>query len=114
MPRAAIWIDEDTHLEPDLMYVSDELKREMAGGSRTRADLVVEVVSPSSEVYDRTTKSDTYRALGVRELWLVYPTRKEIEVRSFKVNVTVTFGLTDSLESHVLPGLNLPLIRLFS
>src|ERR1051325_1848033 len=29
VPRAALWIDDDTHLEPDLMYVSDDLKREM-------------------------------------------------------------------------------------
>src|SRR5262249_33652430 len=28
-PRAAIWIDDATYLEPDLMYVSDELKSEM-------------------------------------------------------------------------------------
>src|SRR3989442_1211124 len=28
-PRVALWIDEDTYLEPDLMYVSDELKAQM-------------------------------------------------------------------------------------
>src|SRR6266496_4196896 len=28
-PRAAIWVDENTSLEPDLMYISDELKAEM-------------------------------------------------------------------------------------
>ena len=26
VPRAAIWVDDDTYLEPDLMYISDELK----------------------------------------------------------------------------------------
>src|SRR5207244_5408655 len=25
--RAALWIDDDTYLEPDLMYISDELRR---------------------------------------------------------------------------------------
>jgi len=35
------------------------------------ADLVVEVISPGSAIYDRNTKADTYGALGVRELWLV-------------------------------------------
>src|SRR5207253_113919 len=25
-PRTAIWIDDDTYLEPDLIYISDELK----------------------------------------------------------------------------------------
>src|SRR6266849_5073858 len=50
-PRAAIWIDDDTYLEPDLMYVSDDLKREMKPGHRTRADIVVEILSPASAVY---------------------------------------------------------------
>src|SRR2546430_1031964 len=36
-PRAALWIDDDTYLEPDLMYISDELKAQMKRGRRTRA-----------------------------------------------------------------------------
>lgn len=114
VPRAAIWIDEDTYLEPDLMYVSDEVKKQMEEGRRTRADLVVEVVSPSSELYDRTTKSDTYRAMGVRELWLVYSGKQKIEVRDFATGKTAVFDLGDTLESQVLPGFRFPLIRLFS
>ena len=50
---------------------SDELKREMKPGHRTCADIVVEILSPSTALYDRTTKSDTYRAIGVREMWLL-------------------------------------------
>src|SRR5438128_6316633 len=45
-PRAALWIDEDTYLEPDLMYVSDELKAQMTPGRRTRAGIVVENCFP--------------------------------------------------------------------
>src|SRR5262245_45003550 len=59
--RAALWTDENTYLEPDLMYVSRKLKTSIPKGRRTSADLVVEVVSPSSEAYDRRTKSDTYQ-----------------------------------------------------
>src|SRR5438477_13121572 len=29
VPRTALWIDEDTYLEPDLMYISDELREQM-------------------------------------------------------------------------------------
>jgi Uma2 family endonuclease len=86
-PRAAVWIDDDTYLEPDLMYISDELKHQMKRGQRTRADFVVEILSPASALYDRTTKSDTYRAMGVREIWLADPETKEIEVRSFEITI---------------------------
>ena len=69
-----------TYLEPDLMYVSKEL-RERMGSRRTSADIVFEFLSRSTSVYDRTTKADTYLALGVRELWLVDPVTETIEVR---------------------------------
>src|SRR5437868_5698559 len=80
IPRAALWIDDNTYLEPDLMYISDELKAQMPPKHWTRADIVVEIISPSNANYDRKTKSDTYRAMGIREMWLVDNETKEVEV----------------------------------
>jgi len=62
------------------MYVSTALRQRM-GSKRTSADIVFEYLSRSTSVYDRTTKADTYLALGVRELWLVDPVTETIEVR---------------------------------
>jgi Uma2 family endonuclease len=69
-----------TYLEPDMMYVSWELRQRM-GSKRTSADIVFEYLSKSTSVYDRTTKADTYLALGVRELWLVDPAIATVEIR---------------------------------
>lgn len=82
-PRASIYRDvaEGTYLEPDMMYVSAELKNQM-GQKRTSADIVFEYVSRSNAVYDRTTKAHTYLMLGVRELWLIDPATLTIEVRN--------------------------------
>src|SRR6266566_8749142 len=112
-PRAALWIDDDTYLEPDLMYVSDELKAQMTPGRRTRADIVVEIVSPSNAEYDRKTKSDTYRAMGVREMWLVELERKEVEVRCFETGKTAVYKLGDVLRSEVLSKLEIPVAAVF-
>lgn len=81
-PRASIYRDvaAGTYLEPDMMYVSKQLKDRM-GKKRTSADIVFEYISKSNAVYDRTTKADTYLFLGVRELWLVDPATVTIEVR---------------------------------
>jgi Uma2 family endonuclease len=81
-PRASIYRDvaAGTYLEPDMMYVSRELKERM-GKKRSSADIVFEYVSRSNAVYDRTTKADTHLALGIRELWLVDPATVTIEVR---------------------------------
>ncbi len=82
-PPEAIYRDAEgsTYLEPDLMYVSNELRQKM-GTKRTSADIVFEFLSRSTTIYDRTTKADTYLALGIRELWLVDPVTATIEVRN--------------------------------
>ena len=81
-----------TYLEPDMMYVSSEL-RERMGSKRTSADIVFEFLSRSTTVYDRTTKADAYLALGVRELWLVDPLTVTIEVRhAGKVDEDTSLG----------------------
>ena len=69
-----------TYLEPDMMFVSSEL-RERMGSKRISADIVFEYLSKSTAKYDRTKKADAYLALGVRELWLVDPVTVTIEVR---------------------------------
>jgi Uma2 family endonuclease len=71
-PPESIWrrADGPTYLEPDLMYISKELRARM-GVKQTSADIVFEHLSRSTTIYDRTTKADTYSALDVRELWLV-------------------------------------------
>ncbi len=69
-----------TYLEPDMMYVSQELAKEM-GKKRSSADIVFEYASKRTAIYDRTTKADTYLALGVRELWIIDSVDQSIEVR---------------------------------
>lgn len=81
-PPEPIYVDAEssTYLEPDMMFVSAALWERM-GSKRTSADIVFEYLSRSTAVYDRTTKADTYLALGVGELWLIDPVTLTIEVR---------------------------------
>ena len=91
-PRTGISITPNTWLEPDLLYISHETRAQMTGRYFTTADLVIEVISPGSAIYDRNTKADTYAVLGIKELWLVDEFEGSIEVRVLK---------GDSYESHV-------------
>ena len=120
-PREAIYID-STNVEPDMMYVSNELAARM-GRRRTSADIVFEYLSKSTAVYDRTTKADTYLALGVRELWLIDPTTQTIEVRHWTEPTVegglpsweaVVYGAGESAESRVLAGWAVSVDRLFA
>lgn len=117
-PRASIYTD-DTYLEPDMMYVSNELAAKM-GKRRTSADIVFEYFSKSSAIYDRTTKADTYLALGVRELWLVDSDNVTIEVRhrlmkdDFPIWQIVRYGKGEAAESRILDGWRVSVDELFS
>jgi Uma2 family endonuclease len=74
VPRAGIVREPNTWIEPDLFYVAAETEARLDPKYpqyMSTTDLVIEVISPSSAIYDRNTKSDTYAALGVKELWLV-------------------------------------------
>jgi Uma2 family endonuclease len=117
LPRAAIWTSARTYLEPDLFYVSAKLAARLDPARRTTADLVVEVVSPASAIYDRNTKADTYGALGVRELWLVDETARTIEVRrqtGAGFDEGQLFKQDEIVKSEVFPTLHLPAESIFS
>ena len=117
-PRESIWLD-STYLEPDMMYVSRELRARM-GTRRTSADIVFEYLSPSTANYDRTTKADTYLALGVRELWLIDPEIVSIEVRDatakegWPVWVVRSYAAGEQAASQVLAGWRVSVDELFA
>ena len=109
-PRTGIMRTPNSWLEPDLFYVADESKARLDPvypNYLTTADLVIEVISPSSAIYDRNTKADTYAALGVKELWLVDEASGIIEVRVLKGEryaSSIVLESDDQLRSTVLSG----------
>jgi len=117
VPRAAILTSANTYLEPDLFYVSAELEAALDPKHRTAADLVIEVVSPGSAIYDRNAKADTYGALGVKELWLVEETQAQVEVR-YQTGAGFGQGRVftgqERIVSVVLPDLTVLAAQLFA
>ena len=109
IPRAAIWTAAATYLEPDLFLVRSERLQTMDPGRLTTADLVVEILSPGSAMYDRTAKADTYAALGVQELWLVDLAERSIEQRVLEDGTWEIIGVFSgdaALAARTFPGLS--------
>ncbi len=111
-PRAALWITPDTYVEPDLFYISEKMQKKIDPARPDCADIVVEIISPGTAIYDRNTKADTYAALGVRELWLVDPQNETVEVRNLRRGMKgrkgrydqgITFKRGECVKSKVLP-----------
>ena len=116
-PRAAIWTSDRTYLEPDLFYVSAETETRLDPARRTTADLVIEVISPGSAIYDRNTKADTYAALGVKELWLVDEIKETVEVRILRgdrYDEGELFAKGDQLTSTVIPAMTILASKIFA
>ncbi len=104
-------------VQPDILVVSTERKSILTENYVAGApDLVVEVLSPSSADRDRIAKAKRYATFGVREMWLVDPEAKTIEVL---VNSPDGFrreafyGEADTVRSAVLPGLEFRVAPIF-
>jgi Uma2 family endonuclease len=96
---------------PDLVFVLNERLAEVIAGDRLSAapDLVVEILSPGPDNVkrDRVAKRQMYGKFGVKEYWILDPSRRTIEVyvlRKRTLKLAATFGQTDDLTSAMLPG----------
>ena len=70
--------DETNVVQPDVFVVCDKSKitEENIQGS---PDLIIEVISESTEVKDRREKKNLYEKFGIKEYILVYPDRDYVE-----------------------------------
>lgn len=104
-------------LQPDIFFI--EAEREAIVGKKYTAgapDLVIEVLSASTETRDRVAKAKRYATFGVREMWLVDPAAKTIEVlvnskEGFRRQAL--YGEAETVRSVVLPGFEFSAARVF-
>jgi Uma2 family endonuclease len=108
----------DTNVvQPDILFIS----KERASIVKERAvfgapDLAVEVLSPATAERDRTVKAKLYARAGVRELWLVDPGSKTIEVLQSGAAGFERKGLAkagETAQSATLPALRVRLADVF-
>ena len=112
-------LNADTHdntvVQPDILVVCDDDKLD-GKGVVGAPDLVVEILSPSTALKDKTLKFDKYLKAGVREYWIVDP---EINVVSTHVlengrYYTVAYTETASMPVYVLDGCTIDLGKVFA
>lgn len=95
-----IQIADDTVLYPDVFVTCDrqDLQTEMIFRAPT---LIIEVLSPSTQAYDRSQKFALYRRLpSLREYVLIDPETRRAE--AFRINSDGFFVLFDMSESETL------------
>ena len=81
MAPIGVTLDGANGLQPDIVYVSNERRGVIKErGIEGVPDLVVEVLSPSTEARDRGVKWRRYAAAGVPNYWLLAPRTLSLEV----------------------------------
>lgn len=71
--------DVDTMVEPDISVICDQGKLDKYG-CKGAPDLIMEVLSPSTQRHDRLVKLGLYQKAGVREYWIVDPSLQTVQV----------------------------------
>jgi len=102
-------------VQPDLVVVTNP-SLVSARGIEGAPTLVVEILSPTTMSYDRTTKAQRYAALGIPHYWLVDPEARAVECfrrHEAAYQLVGAFGPDDTLTHPDFPGLRLGLATLW-
>lgn len=105
-------------VQPDILFVSDGREDIVTEANIQGApDLVVEILSPATEQYDRGYKRTLYSRHGVQEYWIVDPSAETVEVLTETdqgLTLTATYSRNEALVSPLLSGLSIDLDQIFS
>lgn len=96
----------DDYVTPDVMIVCDR-KKIKANAFHGVAKFIVETLSPSSIIKDRTIKMRIYEMAGVEEYWIVEPNAFTIEdyvLVDGKYNLVKTWSYHGDLEEENYNG----------
>ena len=104
-------------VQPDVLFISAAREGIITEANVQGApDLVVEILSPSTQSRDRGYKRDLYARHGVGEYWLVDPDAKRIEILLLSAGdfeIGGNYGPEDTLISPTLHGFRLNLAEIF-
>ncbi len=115
-PYDVVLSDTDV-VQPDILFVSNERAHIRTPANIQGApDLVVEVISPSSERRDWRIKRELYARHGVREYWLIDPINRIIWLMLLRrgvLEIVGTYGEGDTVSSTALAGFSVKVDDIF-
>lgn len=109
--------DVDTIVEPDISVICDRSKLDKYG-CKGAPDLIVEVLSPSTQRHDQLVKLNLYQRAGVREYWIVDPENRTVRVmlpgNDGILRTHEIYSREDVAKVNVLDGCFIELSKAFS
>ena len=94
--------DDKNYVEPDVVVICDKDKLDNKG-CHGAPDWIVEIVSPSSKRMDYYKKLNAYAEAGVREYWIIDPSRKVVVVNKIEATgIPEIHSFLDTIKVEVL------------
>ena len=113
-----VYLDEYNVFQPDILVVLNERLAILTdAGAEGAPDFVIEILSPKTARLDRDNKRRVYATSGVRELWIIAPETRTIEVyllASDPANPAATYRAGDTFESALFPELRFNADKIFA
>ena len=107
--------DVDTVVEPDITVICD-LSKIDERGCKGAPEMVIEILSPSTQRHDRLVKFNLYQQAGVGELWLVDPANRSVQVflwREGLLRPVEVYGPQDTAKVNTLEGCFIEMGKVF-
>lgn len=98
--------DDINYVEPDISVICDKDKI-TDKGCHGAPDWVIEIVSPGNKPMDYFTKLFKYRAAGVREYWIVDPSKERITVYSFERETMEEYSFGEDVSVGIYEGFSI-------
>jgi Uma2 family endonuclease len=105
--------------QPNLFFVSDSNKHILTNEGLVKGvpDLVIEIISPDSTIYDKGKKMKVYKFHKVSEYWIIDPKSQVIEIYVYRNEDYYLDGYVEdkgNLISSIFPELNLKAENIFA
>jgi len=106
--------NKDTAFEPDIVVLCDHSKRRDRG-CEGAPELIIEILSPSTEKKDRVLKYNEYMQAGVKEYWIVDPVHNQVMANRLigSKYITSIYFEKDVAPIQVLQGCEIDLSLVF-
>ena len=98
--------DDKNYVEPDILIVCEPSKLDEKG-CHGAPDWIIEIISPGNKEMDYYKKLFKYQAAGVREYWIVDPTKELVMVYRFEKETMEEYSFGEDIPVGIYHGFSI-------
>lgn len=113
-----VYLDDINVYQPDIAVILNANRGILTdAGAEGAPDLIVEILSPKTRRIDLDPKKKVYARCGVKELWIIDPEPRRVEVFELSTSADKparVWGADATMSTPLLPGLAVSAAKVFA